>query len=331
MGNNANGAVGDGTNTNRSQPTQVLNLTGIVALSGTLYTHCALKSDATVWCWGRNYNGQLGDGTNRNRNQPVRVVELQNIVELEGGAQSQCARRDDGTVWCWGYNSNGQLGDGSTTNRNRPVQVSGINNALQIAGGSASCARLDDGSTWCWGYNGYGQVGDGTSNTNRYTPVRVSNDSDFIDVQAGVKHICARKANGTLWCWGHNRFGELGDGTTTHRNVPTQVLNVSDATAIAVGGEHKTCAIRAEGLMWCWGYNAHGALGDGTTAHRSAPVRVVGLGPVTHMARGSAGYSNFARTAADETYAWGQNYFGSLGLGNASTEYYTTPQRVPDF
>jgi cysteine-rich repeat protein len=330
MGHNDFGAVGDGTHTNRSQPTRVLNLTGVVQLSGTFFTQCALKSDGTVWCWGRNNHGQLGDGTNTSRNQPVQVVTLANIVELDGGAYSSCARRSDGTLWCWGFNSFGQIGDGSTTNRNRPVQVRGIDNVIQIAAGFASCARLGDGTTWCWGQNQVGQVGDGTNNR-RTTPVRVSNDSGFIDLQAGYSHTCARKANGTLWCWGLNASGQLGDGTATNRNVPTQVLNVSDATAVAVGGDQKTCAIRAGGLMWCWGYNSVGALGDGTTTSRSAPVRVSGLGAVTHIARGGAGHGNFARTATNETYAWGNNVNGSLGLGNANHQTYTTPQRVPGF
>jgi cysteine-rich repeat protein len=331
MGLNIYGSVGDGTSANRSQPTQMLDLVGVVQLSGTYFTQCALKSDGTVWCWGRNNWGQLGDGTNVDRSQPVQVVTLTNIVELDGNSRHYCARRDDGTVWCWGYNAHGQMGDGTTTNRNRPVQVSGINNTLQISAGAASCARLGDGTTWCWGFNGRGQVGDGTNTLQRDPPVRVSNDGGFIDLQAGYHHTCARKANGTLWCWGYNAHGELGDGTTTNRNAPTQVLNVSDATAVAVGGMYKTCAIRAGGLMWCWGRNQSGQLGDGTTTQRSAPVRVIGLGAVTHMARGGAGKGNFARTVTGETYAWGYNYYGSLGLGDANIQNYPTPQRVPGF
>jgi cysteine-rich repeat protein len=313
-----------------SVPNQVLNLTGVLQLSGTAHAHCALKSDGTVWCWGSNNRGQLGDGTNGYRGEPGQVVTLTDIVELDGGVYGICARRNDGTVWCWGYNLHGQLGDGSTTNSDRPVQVSGINNALQIAAGNASCARLGDGTTWCWGYNGDGQVGDGT-NIDRTTPVRVNNDSGFVDLQAGWFHTCARKANGTLWCWGSNGAGQLGDGTGTNRNVPTQVLNVSDATAIAVPGSHKTCAVRTGGLMWCWGHNGYGGLGDGTTITRRAPVRVIGLGAVTHMANGPVGDGNFARTATNETYAWGYNFRGSLGIGDAGSEIYTTPQRVLGF
>jgi alpha-tubulin suppressor-like RCC1 family protein len=261
----------------------------------------------------------------------VQVSTLANIIEISGGVYQNCARRNDGTVWCWGHNTYGSLGDGSTAHRTRPVQAQGITTAVQSSVSYTTCARLANGSSWCWGYNANGQVGDGTT-TQRTTPTRVRNDAGFIDLRTVHAHTCARKADGTLMCWGRNQHGQLGDGTTSNRSTPVQVRNVSDATTLALPGHYFTCAIRTGGLLWCWGYNGWGQVGDGSTTNRSAPVRVNGLGAVTHVAQGGGfSHSNLARTATGETYAWGHNYLGSLGLGDATNRDYRTPQRVAGF
>ena len=181
-----------------------------------------------------------------------------------------------------------------------------------------------------WGYNAYGELGDG-STTQRTTPVRVRDDANFVEVAAAHYNTCARRANGTVWCWGYNGYGEIGDGTTTHRSQPRQKSGVDDAAGLFLPGWHRTCILRENGTVWCSGYNAHGSLGDGTTTHRSQPVQVLGVANVVSVSQGTSGYGNMVTTADNETYVWGRNYNGSLGIGNANTQAYTRAQRLPGF
>jgi len=332
MGHNYFGTVGDGTTTHRSIPTRVADLTDVLQISGGGRHHCALKSNGQVWCWGRNNYGQLGDRTTIQRNRPVRVYGLSDAIAIAGGLNFACALRSNRTIACWGRGANGQLGNGSTRDyHNSPVQVVGLTDVTSIdLGQYHGCALKGDGTSWCWGANTYGELGDGTT-TQRSSPQRVINDTGFIELRASHSHSCARKGDGTIWCWGYNRLGELGIGAGAHRSAPTQMLQVNDAIALVMPGRHRTCLIRQNRTLWCTGYNEYGGLGDGTTRNRTSPVQVFGLVDVVHVSQGSSGDGTLARTANNETYAWGRNYWGSLGIGNANTTNYSTPRRINGF
>jgi alpha-tubulin suppressor-like RCC1 family protein len=242
---------------------------------------CARKTDGTVWCWGSNYHGQLGDGTTIDQHTPVQVTSLGTAVAEVSVGASTCVRKTDGTLWCWGLNNRGQLGDGTTIERHTPVQVSALGSDVrEVTVGSytgATCARTTDGALWCWGANDRGQLGDGTT-IDQHMPAQVTAlGSAVAQASASFFHTCARKTDGTLWCWGANDYGQLGDGTTVDQPTPVQVTSLGVAVANVSVGVYDTCARTTDGAAWCWGYNADGQLGDGTTLDRHLPVEVPGL------------------------------------------------------
>ncbi|HRA33827.1 MAG TPA: RCC1 repeat-containing protein, partial [Acidimicrobiales bacterium] len=191
------------------------------------------------------------------------------VVQVAPGGDHTCALFDDGSVACWGNNASGQLGDGTTTNATAPVTVTGLTNVTSVtAGGSHTCATRSNNTVACWGNNASGQLGNGTT-TNATTPVTAS-VTNATSVTAGSGHTCATRTNYTVACWGNNAAGQLGDGTTTNATTPVTVTGLIDptdptrVTSVTAGGSH-TCATRSNNTVACWGNNAAGQLGDGTT------------------------------------------------------------------
>ncbi|WP_233595705.1 MULTISPECIES: Ig-like domain-containing protein [Corallococcus] len=276
-GYNVNGQLGDGTTTHRLTPVQVQGLTGVVALDAGYVHTLALKQDGTVWAWGSNSNGQLGDGTTTDRLLPVQVQGLTGVVALAASSAHTLALKQDGTVWAWGSNYYGQLGNGTTTDRLLPVQVSGLTGVTALAsGGYHILALKQDGTVWAWGYNSRGQLGDGTTTQHRLTPMQVPGLTGVAALAAGHYHTVALKQDGTVWAWGDNGFGQLGDGTATDRFTPMQVSGLTGVTALTAGITH-TLALKQGGTVWVTGRNREGQLGDGTTKEGLAPRHVSGL------------------------------------------------------
>ena len=296
-------------------------LTGSQIAAGVSFS-LAVPADNSVWAWGYNGYGQLGIGNTTQMSAPQTVTGMGPAAAMAGGTSHTLALALDGTVWAWGANNNGQLGDGTTTQRTSPVQVSGLAGVIAIAAGNShSLAIKSDGTVWAWGLNGDGQLGDGTT-TQRTTPVMVSSLSGtFVAVAGGAFHSLALRADGTVWSWGRNSNGQLGDGTTTTpRTTPVQVSSLSSISAIAAGAYH-SLALKSDATLWAWGYNLNGQLGDGTTTQRTAPVAVGALSGTTAIA---AGDSFSAAIGPDSTVrSWGLNSDGQLGDG--TTTQRTTP------
>ena len=314
---------------------------GVIVTSGTSlattpqiaagYSHTvALKSDGTVWAWGNNSYGQLGESpTNMKRLIPVQVNSkiLNDVVAVAAGASHTIALKSDGTVCAWGYNGYGQLGDGTMADRYAPVQVSGLSGVTAIAGGwFYTVALKSDGTIWAWGDNSSGQLGDGTT-TYRKIPAQVSGLSGVTAIAAGGGqfgfHTIALKSDGTVWVWGWNYYGQLGDGTTTDRYTPVQLSGLSGITAIAAGGYH-TAALKSDGTAWAWGTNNSGELGDGTTKDRPAPVQMIGLSGIAAIAAGGGlyGYHTVALKSDGTVWTWGSNF------NEATSQWITTPVQV---
>ena len=266
--------------------------------------------------WGLNSNGQLGDDTSTSRRSPVLVVgSFTDWIQASASNIHSLGVRANGTLWAWGSNGNGRLGDNSTTNRNSPVSVvGGFTDWVQAsAGGFNSLGLRANGTLWAWGSTSQGRLGDNTSTiTSRTSPVQVVGGfADWISASAGGSHSLGLRANGSLWAWGFNGNGQLGDDTLTTRSSPVSVVgDFTDWIQASAGGFH-SLGVRANGTLWAWGFSA-GRLGDNTTINRSSPVSVVG--GFTDWISASAGDSHSLGVRANGTlWAWGLNSFGRLG------------------
>ena len=329
--NHYGGQLGDGTTTlSRNTPAKTSTLgTGrtAVAISSGGYHTCAILDDGSVSCWGGNDRKQLGDGTTTDRNTPTQTSSLgtgRTAVAISSGDYHTCAILDDGTVSCWGRNQRGQLGDGTTTNRNTPTQTSNLGagrTAVAISSGNYhTCAILDDASVSCWGSNDYGQLGDVTT-TSRYTPAQTSSlgtNRGAVAISSGWGHTCALLDDTSVSCWGYNANGELGDGTNTNRDTPTQTSSLGiGRTVIAISsGYFHTCAILDDGSVGCWGRNNDDQLGDGTTTSRNTTTQTSSLGTGRTAVAISSGSHHTCAILDDGTVScWGDNNYAQLGDG----------------
>ncbi len=308
-GQNFYGQLGDGTTTYRYSPVQVTDLSGVVAVAAGDGVSLAVKADGTVWGWGINDYGQLGDGTTTRRSTPVQVTGLADAVAVTAREHQSLAIKRDGTLWYWGqWNTSGA-----------PARIPGIDGAVSVEGGRSCCFAITaDGTVWAWGRNDYGQLADGTEK-DRSTPVRVSALEGAVGISADryysdeLLHAVAVKKDGTVWAWGSNWYGELGDGTrTTWGTSPMRVSDLAGVTAIAAGSSH-SLAVGIDGFVHAWGNNQYGELGDGTMIERDGPVQVLDLADVTSVAAGS--YHSLGVKGDATVWAWGTNYHGELGDG----------------
>ena len=321
-GDNHGGQLGDNMN-ELTSPIAIFvpNLVGATQVqAGSAYC-VALKSDGTVQAWGDNSEGQLGNGGHGKRDVPQMVAGVGDILQVSGGFYHQLVLQLNGTVWAWGNNFAGQIGDGTYLERDAAVKVPGLKNVVQIAGGGLhSLALKSNGTVWAWGDNYYGELGDGGNAQSSAVPVQVQGLTNVVQISSGAFSSFALKSDGTVWAWGDNYFGELGDGGSEYfSNVPVQVAGITGATQVS-GGVFHALAIKSDGTAWAWGDNFSGELGDGGDEYYSGiPVQVQGITTAIQI---SAGYSYSVALLADgSVWAWGDNYNGQLGDG--SDEYYS--------
>lgn len=274
-GQNAYGQLGNGTTDEKTTPVDVVGLgAGVRALDLGSFHACAVV-DGAAKCWGRNSYGQAGTGATSTRAPlPAIVTGLDaGISDVTTGGNHSCAITTAGQAFCWGYNTSYQLGDGTNTNHPAPVAVKNIASVSQISAGFQHTCAVAAGAAKCWGNGGLGRLGNG-GNSPSSTPTDVSGlSSGVVKVSAGDYHSCAVTTEGTALCWGDNRSGQLGDGTTTQSPYPRPVAGFSQGTTrISAGSEH-TCGITAREAK-CWGAGSVGQLGNGDTSARLVPSEV---------------------------------------------------------
>jgi alpha-tubulin suppressor-like RCC1 family protein len=319
-GGNAFGQLGDGTTSSHLTAAPVMNLSAVQELGGGRNFGLALKTDGTVWSWGVNDSGQLGDRSLTNRTRPVQVsftAPAPLVVEVTAGHYHSLAADSVGNAWAWGRNNNGQLGDGTTLKRTSPVRVGSLTSVHLLAGGrDHSLALKNDGTVWAWGSNAFGQLGDGTT-TRRLSPVQVLGlTRPVIAIAAGREHSLAVEDDGTVWAWGSNVYGQLGDGTKTNRTRAVRITSLSGVTDVEAGAHH-SLALRSTGTVASWGRNYRGELGDGTITIRTLPVTVPGISGVISIA---AGRDHSLVVLGNGTMrSWGFNTSGELGDGSTTT------------
>ena len=246
-------------------------------------------------------------------------------AQVEAGGFHSCALTAAGQAFCWG-NNRGQLGDGTAPDRYVPTAVAGgLTFAALSAGDGATCGLTPTGAAYCWGFNSGGQLGDGTT-TDRFSPTPVAGGVTFAALSAGNNgaggHTCGVTTSGAAYCWGHNGNGQLGDGTTTDRLVPTPVAGGVTFAALSAGGQH-TCGVTPSGAAYCWGFNGAGGLGDGTTTQRLVPTLVAGGVTFAALSAGEAHTCGVTQTSA--AYCWGFNASGELGDGTTTSRLVPTP------
>jgi alpha-tubulin suppressor-like RCC1 family protein len=225
-----------------------------------------------------------------------------------------------GGVKCWGWNNYGQLGNNSTIDSHVPVDVSGLTSGMSAikAGNDHTCALTTGGGVKCWGYNGYGQLGN-NSTTNSHVPVDVSGLTGSVSaISAGDYHTCALTTGGSLKCWGDNKYGQLGNNSTTESHVPVDVSILSGSVSAISAGDYHTCALTTGSGLKCWGWNGNGQLGNSSTTDSYVPVDVSGLTSGV-SAIGAGGSHTCAVTTGGGVKCWGENLNGQLG-NNSTTD-----------
>jgi alpha-tubulin suppressor-like RCC1 family protein len=295
-------------------PVTVSGISSVVDVA-TGYQHSlAVNDNGTVWAWGYNYDGELGNGTGILQTAPIEVPGLSGIDNVSAGYYHSFAVKNNGTLWAWGKNDQGQLGIGTKFNSLIAVKVDGITTVKDVAGGeSHSVALKNDGTVWTWGYNGTGELGNGTTNQfPQLTPIQVGGGfSNVTAISVGRCHSLALKADGTLWAWGRNLNGQVGNGNANSQTSPIQVL--TNVVAIAAGDYH-SLAIKNDGTIWAWGNNAEGQFGNFTTSTipQTIPIQIGSLNTWSSV---SAGSHSTGVMSDGSVWAWGNNTSGQLGNG----------------
>lgn len=334
-GLNNNGQLGTFNTVNRSSPVQVLSGSYMnPEIESWSFVSCgelataAIRTDGALFTWGYNFYGQLGDGTTVAKSSPVKIgtdswVSV-SITTYNAFALKYNGTPGRGTLWGWGSNTTGGTwGDGTSISRSSPVQV-GTSEYTFIAN-STSGDRIAAigmiGDLWMAGQNNTGSIGDNsTTSVPTLKNINTTPASSWTMVSLGSGHTAGLLIDGSLYTWGSNSVGQLGDGTTINRLVPTKI---GTSSWISVGtGRSFTVAVRSDNTVWAWGDGTGGQLGDNTLVSKSSPVQAVGITNAAEVFSSRALMSAI-RTTTNSLYTWGYNTNGELGI--MSTTWKSSP------
>lgn len=322
-GYNFKGSLGTSDDQPRTRPTKVMD--GVAKAYAIGSGGTAIKKDGTLWRWGNGSDYQIGDGTYGTSIRPVKVLD--NVAQIASNGSTFAALKRDGTVWTWGSNLDGLLGAGNEDRRfhqSRPVQIaSGVSQLVEDWGFNAGFIK-DDGTLWMWGRGVTGSLGDGTSQM-RTAPVKVLDDVKQVSISSHTStagFTLAVKKDGSLWSWGYNVNGELGNGNMgwgAQRNRPGKIMDGvvqvfagdCDSTDSDPGA---SIALKADGSVWTWGGDAYGMIGNGSKSYEAFQNKAT---PVKIMAGVSAVYAKGFDAAVIKSdgslWAWGDSWFHADG------------------
>ncbi|GEM_PF-1885101 len=272
-----------------------------------------------LYAWGLNSNGQLGIGNNTDVNVPTRAGIYTNWSSISSGNFHTIGINTDGEIWTWGYNNYGQLGIGNLIQKTAPVRVGTDNNWRIVAAGSDICVAIkNDNTLWGWGINQAGnfQLGLGVSGV-RNSPVQIGTDNDWSTVDAGGDFGVAIKTNGTVWAWGVNDYGQMGDGTLINKSVPTQIGTDTDWAKVFCGGE-QTYLIKTNGTLWATGRNHINQLGNGNNTDILTYSQIGVASDWVYV--NIIGGATVSTKADNSLWLWGYNGNYQLGLGNQTNQ-----------
>ena len=317
-GDNQYGQLGDGTTTDRNVPTAVSG-SSYTQLAAGLYHSLALRADGIVYSWGRNNSGQLGSGGTTDRSSPAAVSGLAACVQLAAAERHSLALQANGQLAGWGNNASGQLGTGTPALSVAAPTITGtaLPTRSTAMGGNFSLAVRANGTLLAWGDNSAGQLARSPASLAYSTlPLQIGSDNDWVMVAAGTSFALALKADGRLYAWGANRYGQLGASTNNGTNTPVTTLTLvgSGYTRVAAGFQH-SLGLLADGSLLAWGYNFYGQLANPDPASQGlAPnptPRLVSTDRYTSMAGGT--FFSLSLRADGKAYGWGVNDRGQLG------------------
>lgn len=290
-----------------------------------VFFSCARASDG-LWCWGQNDVGQLGNGTmTESEMEPVKALVPEDFVSVALGQLFGCALLADGSVRCWGEGSAGQLGDGDTMASSEPVNVALQEQALALHAGAIHACVDVAGGIHCWGSGPEGQLGTGTMDPQPMPVEAFANVGADRIVLATFQRSCARTPGGQTYCAGRNDHAQLGNGVASMEPVvEPQAVPALDELQQFAGGISHSCGLAEDGSLLCWGGNAEGQVGNGSTAPALQPIEI-GDGDWTFVPAGS--FNTCAIDTEDRLWCWGANESGQTGAGKFDSPI-TTPTEV---
>ena len=329
-GSNAMGQLGDGTVTDRGSPAKIMD--AVTAVSAGTNHSLAVQSDGSLWAWGNNASGQLGLGSRDNDAHPTPAKVMDNVAGASAGASHSLALKTDGSLWAWGANRSGQLGNGTVQDQHSPVKI--MDDVAAVSAGEAHTLALKtDGSLWAWGANLSGQLGAPTQNRSDGDPMGdcllpMQVMEDVTALSAGCSYSMVVQTDGSLWVWGDNQYGQLGNGGTGNmaimqpgssssfcQTTPVQILLRGKVTAVSAGGSSRGChslAVLSDGSLWGWGDNRSGQLSPSAPQSALTPLRLD-----SGVQQAAAGGAFSLAVKGSTLLAWGNNSSGQLGLGTS--------------
>lgn len=315
FGNNGWGQLGTGDFNHQSIPVIVDGIPPVIQVAGGGFHSLAITENGQIYVWGANDYGQAGTGeVNQYYLNPVLVNDIDNVIQVGAGKYISVALKADGTVWTWGRNDSGTLGNGNYDNSNVPVQVLGLSDVIQIGVGSWHVFALTaDGSVYAWGQNNFAVLGLGSDFPPTYNTPQSVNIEDVVKIDAGYNHSIALKEDGTVWVWGNDSFGQLGQGAAGFANAPIIVPALENIVDIESGNSHMQ-ALDNQGNVFTWGYNDYGQVGNGNLNDSNTPSIPIGLENVTTISCGD--FHSLCINSNGDLIGYGRNDAGQLGTGN---------------